>query len=142
MVVRRVRKNDSIKDADDAAAVEVRSIDAQKCLHFQTEIHVCNFIPNHVRNCTKWREAEEKEGPFQVNKYIGLAWNTNLVAPSVVANHSMYETIMFIQCKCWLPSYCAHTVCLFFNFVCLLHKNVQRSVVVLFFLSFSNSLPT
>lgn len=41
------------------------------------------------------------------------------MAPSVVANHSMYETIMFIQCKCWLPSYCAHTVCLFFQF-CLL----------------------
>lgn len=33
--------------------LSMRSIDAQNWFAVKTEIHVCNFIPNHVRECAK-----------------------------------------------------------------------------------------
>lgn len=126
--------------------LSMRSIDAQNWFAVQTEIHVCNFIPNHVRKCAKKKNMRApKRTPRDgvrfkwINKYIGLAWNMHLVAPLAVANHSMYETIMFIQCNRWLPSDCAHThsalfcFLLFeFNFVCL-HKTCSASDQCFFF---------
>lgn len=65
----------------------------------------------------------------------------HLVAPLAVANHSMYETIMFIQCNRWLPSDCAHTQCaLLFSSLriqfCLLAQNMQCLGSMCFFFQF------